>query len=107
MEPASSQTPKKMNLQRVEMSKQPPEIRRQNFDEVAFGYTPAEAQSEASRCLDCKKPGCVGRCPVEVNIPAFIRAINSGDFTEGIRIIRQKKLPASGNRAGLPAGRTM
>ncbi len=81
MEPASSQTPKKMNLQRVEMSKQPPEIRRQNFDEVAFGYTPAEAQSEASRCLDCKKPGCVGRCPWK-SISGLIRAINSGDFTE-------------------------
>jgi len=84
-----------MNLQRVEMSKQKPEVRRQNFDEVAFGYTPEEAMAEASRCLDCKKPGCVGNCPVEVNIPDFIRCIKAGDFTEGIRIIRQKNcLPA-------------
>jgi len=84
-----------MNLQRVEMSKQKPEVRRQNFDEVAFGYTPEEAMAEASRCLDCKKPGCVGNCPVEVNIPDFIRCIKAGDFAEGIRIIRQKNcLPA-------------
>jgi len=95
METASAPAPKKINLQRVEMSKQPPEIRRQNFDEVAYGYTPEEALSEASRCLDCKKPGCVGNCPVEINIPAFIRQIAAGNFAEGIRIIRQKNcLPA-------------
>jgi glutamate synthase (NADPH) small chain len=96
MEPSTPETPKKkMNLQRVEMSKQTPEVRGQNFDEVAFGYTPEEALAEASRCLDCKKPGCVGNCPVEISIPEFIRAINAGDFTEGIRVIRQKNcLPA-------------
>jgi glutamate synthase (NADPH/NADH) small chain len=96
MEPATPETPKKkMNLQRVEMSKQSPEVRRQNFDEVAFGYTPEEAMAEASRCLDCRKPGCVGNCPVEISIPDFIRAINAGNFAEGIRIIRQKNcLPA-------------
>jgi len=95
VENSTSPAPKKMNLQRVEMSKQKPEVRRQNFDEVAFGYTPEEAMAEASRCLDCKKPGCVGNCPVEVNIPDFIRCIKAGDFTEGIRIIRQKNcLPA-------------
>ncbi len=95
METPSAPTPKKMNLIRVEMSKQLPEVRRQNFDEVAFGYTPEEAMAEASRCLDCKKPGCVGQCPVEIDIPTFIRCINAGDFAEGIRIIRQKNcLPA-------------
>ena len=95
METSSPQPSKKMNLNRVEMTKQPPEIRRQNFDEVALGYTPEEAMAEASRCLDCKKPGCVGQCPVEINIPAFIESIKNGDFEEGIRIIRQKNcLPA-------------
>jgi glutamate synthase (NADPH) small chain len=95
METPSAPAPKKMNLNRVEMSKQLPEVRSQNFDEVAFGYTPYEAMAEASRCLDCKKPGCVGQCPVEIDIPAFIRQINAGNFSEGIRIIRQKNcLPA-------------
>ncbi|NLF51533.1 MAG: NADPH-dependent glutamate synthase [Leptolinea sp.] len=95
MEPSAKPEPKKINLERVEMSKQAPEVRRQNFDEVAFGYTAEEAMAEASRCLDCKKPGCVANCPVEINIPAFIRAIKAGDFAEGIRIIRQKNcLPA-------------
>src|SRR5512133_399440 len=95
METPAPRTPKKMNLQRVEMSKQSPEVRGQNFDEVAFGYTIEEAMAEASRCLDCKKPGCVGNCPVEIDIPTFIRSINAGDFAEGIRIIRQKNcLPA-------------
>lgn len=93
--PTPPEPKKKMNLQRVEMSKQEPEIRAQNFDEVAYGYTPEEAMAEASRCLDCKRPGCVANCPVEIDIPAFIRAISARDFTEGIRIIRQKNcLPA-------------
>ncbi len=95
MESPDSPAPKKLNLQRVEMSKQSPEVRCQNFDEVAFGYTPEEAMAEASRCLDCKKPGCRMNCPVEIDIPAFIRCIKAGDFAGGIRIIRQKNcLPA-------------
>ena len=47
-------------------------IRRSNFEEVACGYSLAEAQLEASRCLDCKNPRCVPACPVSIDIPKFI-----------------------------------
>ena len=49
--------------------------RRASFEEVALGYAPALAAEEAARCLDCKNPKCVEGCPVNINIPAFIRAL--------------------------------
>ena len=52
-----------------------PEERRNNFEEVALGYSLEEAMKEAERCLNCKKPLCVEGCPVSVNIPEFIQAI--------------------------------
>ncbi|MCK5761966.1 MAG: dihydropyrimidine dehydrogenase, partial [Candidatus Izimaplasma sp.] len=55
-------------------------IRRTNFEEVACGYSLAEAQLEASRCLDCKNPRCVPACPVSINIPKFIGELIEGDL---------------------------
>ncbi len=87
--------PKKIDLHRREMPKQPPESRRRNFDEVALGYTPELAIAEANRCLQCKKPFCVASCPVQVLIPEFIRAIAASDFSRGARILKEKNaLPA-------------
>ncbi|MBE3117064.1 dihydropyrimidine dehydrogenase, partial [Candidatus Bathyarchaeota archaeon] len=57
------------------MSKQEPKVRAKNFNEVALGYNEAEAQEEASRCLQCPKPQCMTGCPVEVPIPAFIKLL--------------------------------
>lgn len=86
---------KKLNLNRVEMPKQAPFIRRRNFKEVALGYTVENAIAEANRCLDCKKPLCVEGCPVEIDIPGFIRAIAEGDFEFAIKILKEKNcLPA-------------
>ena len=83
-------TPKKIDLQRREMPKQAPEIRSQNFGEVAMGYTAQLAIEEARRCLQCKKPLCVPNCPVQVNIPEFIQAVALGDFALGARLLKQK-----------------
>ena len=83
-------TPKKIDLQRRDMPKQDPEIRSQNFGEVALGYTPQLAVEEARRCLQCKKPLCVPNCPVQVSIPEFIQAVAQGDFALGARILKQK-----------------
>ncbi len=83
-------TPKKIDLQRRDMPKQAPEIRSQNFGEVALGYTPELAIEEARRCLQCKKPLCVPNCPVQVSIPEFIQAIAQADFARGARILKQK-----------------
>jgi len=86
---------KKLDLVRRDMPKQPPEIRRHNFDEVALGYTPQTAIEEAQRCIQCKKPGCIGNCPVEINIPGFLAEVAKGDFAAGIRVLKDKNcLPA-------------
>lgn len=84
-----------VNLNRVPMREQDPEVRRRNFDEVALGYTLEEAVQEAKRCLQCKKPMCVEGCPVNVRIPQFIAAVVEGNIEEAFRIIRQtNNLPA-------------
>jgi glutamate synthase (NADPH/NADH) small chain len=82
--------PKKIDLQRREMPKQEPEIRRENFAEVALGYSPQLAVEEARRCLLCKKPLCIPNCPVQIDIPGFIRAIAEEDFSRGARLLKSK-----------------
>ncbi|MHC4252603.1 MAG: NADPH-dependent glutamate synthase [Planctomycetota bacterium] len=80
---------------RVPMPTQAPQARMRNFDEVALGYTPEMAQSEALRCLQCKKQPCVPGCPVDIDIPSFIRLIREGRFTAAaIKIKEQNNLPA-------------
>ena len=77
------------------MPTQEPNIRNKNFNEVALGYTPEMAISEAQRCLNCKNMPCVGGCPVKIHIPAFIEQVAKGDFEEAYRIISlQTSLPA-------------
>jgi len=86
---------KKEKPGRVPMPEQKPEIRKRNFDEVPTGYTVQMAQEEAARCLQCKKPSCVEGCPVQVDIPGFIRLLTEGDLTAAIRHIWSKNaLPA-------------
>ena len=77
------------------MPKQTAAVRRRNFDEVALGYSEEQAVEEAGRCIQCKKPGCIKGCPVEVNIPEFIKAVHEGDMPEAARIIKStNSLPA-------------
>ena len=86
---------KKEKLPRQQMPEQKADVRKHNFDEVPLGYTEQMAMQEASRCLQCKKPTCIEGCPVEIDIPEFIRYIQEGDFTKAIRHIWQRNsLPA-------------
>jgi len=86
---------KKQKKERVRMPEQEPQVRARNFIEVPTGYTPEMAKEEASRCLQCKNPGCVDGCPVAVDIPGFIKLILESDFTQSIRHIwKQNSLPA-------------
>lgn len=85
----------KKRTPRIPMPEQEPHIRARNFLEVPTGYTPKMAQEEAARCLQCKKPGCVAGCPVEVDIPGFIDLMAQGDMTGAIRNLWSKNaLPA-------------
>lgn len=83
--------PKKgLNLNRVDMPKQEPAVRRNNFNEVAQGYTLEMALEEAKRCIQCKNRPCQKGCPVNIDIPEFIAAIQKADFPEALRVLERK-----------------
>jgi glutamate synthase (NADPH/NADH) small chain len=85
----------KLQKEAVQIPKQAPEIRRRNFNEVALGYTEDQALAEAGRCLQCPKPQCVQGCPVEIDIPAFIKLMKEKDYDGAIKKIKDKNcLPA-------------
>lgn len=92
IDPKRSKRPK---VPRQPMPEQDPRRRRFNFEEVPRGYSEATARLEASRCLQCKKAGCVKGCPVNINIPAFIDLIAKGHFGEAAdKLKEQNALPA-------------
>ena len=77
------------------MKKQAAEERVKNFFEVALGLSEKEAKAEAKRCIQCKKPGCIAGCPVEIDIPKFIGLIRDGKYIDAIKAIKEKNsLPA-------------
>jgi len=77
------------------MPKQRVEDRIHNFNEVALGYNTEQALAEAQRCIQCPKPQCIQGCPVEVNIPAFIKETKEKNFDQAAKIIKEKNsLPA-------------
>ncbi len=85
----------KVKVPRQKMPEQEPKARAKNFDEVPYGYSPELAQLESNRCLQCKKPKCIEGCPVEIDIPAFIKLINEGDFIGSARKLKERNsLPA-------------
>lgn len=66
-----------------------------NFSSVALGYSKAQAVLEANRCLQCRKPPCIEGCPVEINIPGFIKKIAEGDIKSAAKVLKDKNnLPA-------------
>ena len=82
-------------IPRVPVREQDPKVRATNFEEVCYGYNAEEAKLEASRCLHCKNPRCVGACPVGIDIPGFIAEVASGDFAAAAEVIaRDSSLPA-------------
>ena len=74
-------------MKRIKVSEQDPKVRATNFEEVCLGYTKDEVLEEASRCLNCKNPRCVQKCPVNIAIPNFIEQVKSGNFEEAAKII--------------------
>ena len=84
-----------MNPKRCPMPSQNPDVRKRNFQEVATGYTFDMAIEEAKRCLNCKNKPCVGRCPVGIDIPAFIERLANEDIKGAYEVIsRSSALPA-------------
>ena len=64
-------------------------------EEVNIGLTKEQALLEAKRCLDCPKPTCMEGCPVNINIPSFIKNIERGEFLEAAKVLKSTSaLPA-------------
>ncbi len=82
-------------IARVHMNELDAEYRSHNYEEVNLGLTKEQAMLESKRCLDCPTPNCIDGCPVEINIPAFIKNIERGEFLEAARVLKETSaLPA-------------
>ncbi|MDD5362251.1 MAG: NADPH-dependent glutamate synthase [Ignavibacteria bacterium] len=77
------------------MPEQDMKLRIANHGEVPYGYTTELAQLEAGRCLQCKEPKCVNGCPVNVDIPGFIKLVREDDIDGAAKRIKERNiLPA-------------
>ena len=76
--------------ERNAMPEQDINVRLTNFDEVALGYTEADAIREAMRCLKCRKKPCTMGCPIGQQIPEFIAKVAEGDFEAAYQITAVK-----------------
>ena len=83
-------------IPRVKMNELAPEVRIQSlYEEVNQGLTFSQAVTEAHRCLNCKNPTCVAGCPVNINIPGFIKQLELGNVFGAAEIIGESStLPA-------------
>jgi glutamate synthase (NADPH/NADH) small chain len=89
----------KVRKTKYDMPEQPPKKRVNNFKEVPYGYNSETAILEANRCIQCKNPPCIKGCPVEIDIPGFIRCIAEGKFDKAAEVIKAKNnLPAVSGR---------
>lgn len=88
-----------VEFKRIPIREQSPQERVGNFFEVALGYNEEEAVAEAKRCLQCKNPPCRTGCPVNIDIPKFIKHIAQREFMEAIRELKRwNNLPAIAGR---------
>jgi glutamate synthase (NADPH/NADH) small chain len=95
MEAKNLTTKERLQIPPVDMPEQDPRERVRNVNEVPIGYDAAMALTEAQRCLQCKNAPCVKGCPVEIDIPAFIKCIVEGRHRDSINKIKETNiLPA-------------
>ncbi len=93
---ASMKPKERTAISRVVMPELSPEYRiTTRYEEVNKGLTKQMALTEAKRCLDCAKPTCMEGCPVNINIPSFIKNIERGQFLAAAKVLK--------NTSALPA----
>jgi len=85
----------RVKIERTKMPERSPMERNRDFNEVPVGFSEEQAKTEASRCLDCPTPTCVSGCPVNINIPGFIKEIEQENFLNAAKVLkRTNALPA-------------
>lgn len=84
------------DIARVYMPELDPEYRSHTLvEEVNLGLSAEQAMLEAKRCLDCVNPTCMEGCPVNIQIPTFIKNIERGEFLEAAKVLKETSaLPA-------------
>ncbi len=88
-------TKERIAIDRTKMPEADPLSRIKSYVEVNSGLTKEQAVIEAQRCLDCVNPTCIEGCPVSINIPGFIKSIETLDFDNAIRVLKDTNaLPA-------------
>ncbi|MDH6357086.1 NADPH-dependent glutamate synthase [Parabacteroides sp. PF5-9] len=92
----SKKNKERTDIPRVKMNELDAEYRsRVRNEEVNLGLTAEQAMQEAQRCLDCPNPTCMNGCPVNINIPTFIKYIEKGEFLEAAKVLKETSaLPA-------------
>lgn len=91
----SKKNKERTDIPRVKMNELDAEYRSHNKEEVNQGLTKAQAMQEAQRCLDCPNPTCMNGCPVNINIPTFIKHIEKGEILDAARTLKETSaLPA-------------
>ena len=93
---ASMKAKERTAIPRVVMPELDPEYRSTTrLEEVNIGLTKEMAMREAKRCLDCAKPTCIEGCPVNINIPSFIKNIERGEILAAAKVLKStSSLPA-------------
>lgn len=82
-------------IKRIEMPEKDPMERSRGFMEVNDGLSEDQAKTEASRCLDCVNATCMEGCPVNINIPEFIKFVENGEFLKAAKSLKSTNaLPA-------------
>ena len=96
VEPFTGTAKDRVAIPRVQMPELRPEVRVKSLhEEVNQGLTFEQAITEAHRCLNCKNPTCVQGCPVNINIPGFIKKLETGDVLGAAAVIKESSsLPA-------------
>ena len=94
--PFTGKAKDRVAIPRVKMPELAPEVRVQSlYKEVNQGLSFEQAITEAHRCLDCKNPTCVKGCPVNINIPGFIKQLELGNILGAAKVINESStLPA-------------
>ena len=91
----SMKNKERTSIQRVKMNELDADYRSHNKEEVNLGLTAEQAMLEAKRCIDCPVPSCMEGCPVNINIPTFVKNIERGEFLEAAKVLKETSaLPA-------------
>ena len=91
----SMKNKERTSIPRVKMNELDAEYRSHNKEEVNLGLNAEQAMLEAKRCIDCPTPSCMEGCPVNINIPTFIKNVERGEFLEAAKVLKETSaLPA-------------